>query len=150
MDWSVPIGTVLGAVVGIGAAVLSERARWSLGRDDRRRDELKSSYARYLTNLAKAVERVWHAAYQHSDGWLERAMTAMQDHEVQGARFDLSLIAPAGVVHQAEEVSTRFAEWRDVVGTDSRQGDEEFQNAWAAYRASRDSLLRIMRSTLDA
>lgn len=77
-------------------------------------------------------------------------MTAMQDHEVQGARFDLSLIAPAGVVHQAEEASTRFAEWRDVVGTGSRQGDEAFQNAWAAYRASRDSLPRIMRSTLDA
>lgn len=150
MDWSTAVGTVLGAVIGAGSAVLSERARWSLGRVDRRRDALKSSYASYLANLAKAVEQVWHAAREHGDGWLQQAMTSMQDHEVQEARFDLSLIASADVVREAEEVSIRFAEWRDIVGDDHRQGDDAFQTAWNTYRASRDALLETMRATLGA
>jgi hypothetical protein len=150
MDWSTPVGTVLGAVIGTGSAVLSERARWSLGRVDRRRDPLKSSYACYLANLAKAVEQVWRAAREQGDDWLNQAMTSMQDNGVQEARFDLSLIAPANVVREAEEVSIRFAEWRDIVGAGHRQSDDAFEKAWAAYRASRDALLGTMRSTLGA
>jgi hypothetical protein len=150
MDWSTAVGTVLGAVIGTGSAVLSERARWSLGRVDRRRDALKSSCACYLANLAKAVEQIWHAAREHGDGWLHQAMTSMQDHGVQEARFDLSLIAPASVVGETEEVSILLAEWRDIVGAGARQGDDAFEKAWTAYRASRETLLGTMRAALGA
>jgi hypothetical protein len=146
--WITVIATVLGAVIGTGSAVLSERARWSLGRGDRRRDALKESCARYLASLAKAVEQVWHAAREHGDGWLDQAMTAMRDHEVQEMRFELSLIAPADVTRRAEEVSIRFAEWRDSAGKGARQGDEIFEEGWVAYRTSRDDLLEMMRWTL--
>jgi hypothetical protein len=149
MDWSTPIGTALGALTGIGSAIFSERARWSLGRGDRHHDALKASYAGYMASLAKAVEQVWHAAREHGDGWIGKALTAMRDHEVQEARFDVSLVAPEGVAEQAEEVSVRFARWRDIVGTGSRQGEEPFEQAWNDYLASRKLLLRMMRDTLD-
>jgi hypothetical protein len=149
VDWGTPIGTALGAVVGVGSTLLSERARWSLGRADRRRDALKSSYAAYLANLAKAVEQVWHAARDHREGWLDAAMTSMRDHEVQEARFDLSLVAPQNVVRQAEVVSIRFSEWRDIVGQGARQGEEPFEAAWHDYYAQRAELLELMRDSLE-
>jgi hypothetical protein len=150
VDWGTPIGTALGAVVGVGSTLLSERTRWSLGRGDRRRDALQASYASYLANLAKAVEQVWHAAREHHDGWSDAAMRSMRDHEVQEARFSLSLIAPLKVVRQAEIVSVEFAVWRDVVGQGARLGEEPFETAWRSYYAQRSALLELMRDSLQA
>jgi hypothetical protein len=95
------------------------------------------------------VEQVWHAAREHKDGWADVALTAMRDHEVQEMRFDLSLVSPAKVVEQAEEVSLHFTRWRDLVGAGSRQEDENFERAWSDYKASRSALLQIMRDTLN-
>lgn len=150
MDWGTPIGTALGAVVGVGSALLSERTRWSLGRDERRHDALKVSYSVYFASLAKAVEQVWHSAREHQERWSDTAMTAMRDHQVQEARFDLSLLAPKNVVLQAEVVSMRFVEWRDLVGQDARHGDDAFEAAWRGYCAARNELLELTRDTLGA
>jgi hypothetical protein len=147
--WVTLIAAALGAVIATGSTLLSERARWSLGRSDRRRGDLKQSYASYLASLAKAVEQVWHAAREHDEKWSDRAMTAMRDHEVQEMRFELSLIAPIRVTRQAEEVSVLFAAWRDAAGAGARQGDEIFEKGWTDYCTSRGDLLEMMRRTLQ-
>lgn len=78
---------------------------------------------------ALAREQVWQAAREHGDGWLDTAMTSMRDQEVQEARFELSLVAPAAVVDQADDASIRFSQWRDIVAAGFQQDDEAFEQA---------------------
>lgn len=148
MDWVTPIGTALGAAAGIGSAVVTERARWSLGRNDRKRQELKAAYIAFLTNMTKAGEQVWQAARERPPGWQDAIMTALRDQDVQSARFSLMLEAPASVREQAEEFFDCFISWRNVAHEGSQRGEEAFDAAWLAYRTSRSALQDVMRPTL--
>lgn len=150
MDWSTPIGTALGAAAGLGAAVLSERARWSLGHSDRKREVLKTTYIAFLTSVTKAGEQVWHAAREHGPGWTDTILTALRDNDVQAARFALSLEAPAEVRTCAEALMASFLEWRNATHAGAQKGEEAFEESWLKYRASRDALVEAMRPTLDA
>ena len=150
MDWLTPIGTALGAAAGIGSAVLTERARWSLGRGDRRRDALKATYIAFLTNMTKAGEQVWQAARERAPGWQDTIMTALRDQDVQTARFSLMLEAPDNVRKQAEDLFNCFLAWRDVAHDGSRRGEAAFDEAWLAYRTSRSTLQDAMRPTLGS
>ncbi|HZU58664.1 MAG TPA: hypothetical protein VFA06_22490 [Actinocrinis sp.] len=149
MEWSTLLGTALGATAGLGAAVLSERARWSLGRNDRKRDVLKTSYIGFLTNVTKAGEQVWHAAREHGPGWKDSILTALRDNDVNAARFSLSLEAPTGVRKCADELIAAFVAWRDIAHAGSRKGDEAFDQAWQKFGASRNALVDAMRLTLE-
>lgn len=148
MDWVTPIGTAIGAAAGIGSAVLTERARWSLGRDDRKRETLKATYIAFLTNMTKAGEQVWHASRERPAGWHDAIMTALRDHDVQTARFALMLEAPASVREQAENYFDCFISWRNVAQEGARRGEPAFDEAWLAYRSSRSALQDVMRPTL--
>ena len=150
MDWGTPIGTALGAAAGIGSAILTERARWSLGRSDRKRETLKAAYIAFLTNMTKAGEQVWHASRERPSGWQDAIMTALRDHDVQAARFSLMLEAPASVREQAENLFECFITWRNVAHEGSRRGEAAFDEAWLAYRSSRSTLQDVMRPTLDS
>lgn len=150
MDWVTPIGTAIGAAAGIGSAVLTERARWSLGRGDRDRETLKASYIAFLTSMTKAGEQVWHASRERTPGWQDAIMTALRDHDVQAARFSLTLEAPAAVREQAEELFNCFIAWRNVAQQGSRRGEAAFDEAWLAYRSSRSTLQDVMRPTLGS
>jgi hypothetical protein len=149
MDWVTPIGTALGAAAGIGSAVLTERARWSNGRSDRKREALKASYVAFLTNLTKAGEQVWHASRERLPGWEDAIMTALRDQDVQAARFSLMLEAPATVREQTEKLFDCFISWRNAAYEGSRRGEAAFDEAWLAYRAARSALQDAMRPTLD-
>lgn len=150
MDWVAPVSTALGAAAGIGSAILTERARWSLGRGDRKRDALKDSYIAFLTNLTKAGEQVWHAARERPPGWQDAIMTALRDNDVQTARFSLMLEAPAGVREQAEILFDCFIAWRNAAYEGARRGEAAFDEPWLAYRASRSALQEVMRPTLGS
>jgi|SRR5947209_8262006 len=150
MDWITPIGTALGAAAGIGSAVLTERARWSLGRSDRKREALKTSYIAFLTSITKAGEQVWHASRERPPGWQDAIMTALRDQDVQLARFSLMLEAPTRVREQAEELFDSFIAWRNVAHEGSRRGEAAFDEAWLAYRTSRSTLQDVMRPTLGS
>lgn len=150
MDWVTPIGTAIGAAAGIGSAVVTERARWSLGRSDRKRDALKAAYIAYLTSMTKAGEQVWHAARERPHGWQDTILTALRDHDVQAARFSLMLEAPASVREQAEDYFNCFIAWRNVAQAGSQRGEAAFDEAWLAYRASRSTLQDVMRPTLGS
>lgn len=150
MDWGTPIGTALGAAAGIGSAVLTERARWSLGRTDRKREALKAAYIAYLTNMTKAGEQVWQASRERPPDWQDTILTALRDFDVQAARFSLMLEAPPDVRKQAEDVFNCFISWRDVAHDGSRRGETAFDEAFVAYRASRSALQDVMRPTLGS
>lgn len=150
MDWVTPIGTALGAAAGIGSAVLTERARWSLGRNDRKREALKAAYIAFLTSMTKAGEQVWHASRERPPGWQDAIMTALRDQDVQSARFSLMLEAPASVREQAEELFNDFISWRNVAHEGARRGEPAFDEAWLTYRASRSTLQDVMRPTLGS
>jgi hypothetical protein len=129
---------------------LTERARWSLGRSDRKRETLKTAYIAYLTNMTKAGEQVWHAARERPPGWQDSIMTALRDHDVQTARFSLMLEAPASVRERAEDLFRCFISWRDAAHEGARRGEAAFDEPWIAYRASRSALQDVMRPTLDS
>ena len=150
MDWVTPIGTAIGAATGNGSAVLTERARWSLGRGDRKRDALKASYIEFLTNITKAGEQVWHASRERPHGWQDTILTALRDHNVQTARFSLTLEAPASVREPAKDVYECFLTRRNAAQEGAQRGEAAFDEAWLAHRTSRSTLQDVMRPTLGS
>lgn len=129
---------------------MTERARWSLGRSDRKREALKSAYIAFLTNMTKAGEQVWQASRERPPGWQDTILTALRDHDVQTARFSLMLEAPASVREQAEALFDSFIAWRNAAQEGARRGEAAFDEPWLVYRSSRSKLQDVMRPTLDS
>jgi hypothetical protein len=150
MDWAAPLGTAIGAVAGVSSAVVVERARWSLGRNDRRNDQRKATYAAFLGALARAVEQIWNAARQQQTDRPEAALSALRDHRVQETRFELALSAPADVARQAEVVAAKLVSLREAVADGASWDGEAYKNAWDDYYKSREEMIRSMRSSLGA
>ena len=150
MDWAAPLSTALGAVIGLSSAAFAERTRWAVGRDDRRDDALKAVYAAYLGALARAVEQIWTAARRQRQDWSDAALTALRDHNVQEARFELALSAPTNVVRQAELVADKLVSYREAVAGGAIPGHEPYERAWAGYYESREVMIGLMRSSLKA
>lgn len=148
MDWAAPLGTAIGAVAGISAAVVVERARWSLGRDDRRNDQRKAAYAAFLGALARAVEQIYSAARQQQGDRRQVALSALRDHSVQETRFELALSAPADVVGQAEVVAAKLVSLREAVADGASWDGEAYKNAWDEYYRGREEMIGYMRSSL--
>jgi hypothetical protein len=79
VDWSAPVSTLIGAVVGVGATMLADRSRWKRDQS-RERDQLRrDSYGSYLAAVIAAHEamRAAGAGADSSPGTKQAAITGI-------------------------------------------------------------------------
>jgi hypothetical protein len=62
VDWSAPVSTLVGAMVGVGATMLADRSRWKRDQSRERIQLRRESYGSYLAAVIQAHEAMRVAA----------------------------------------------------------------------------------------
>ncbi|MEU5902464.1 hypothetical protein [Streptomyces venezuelae] len=148
MTWLPLLGTLLGAVIALGSAVLVERRRER--REDRaeRRKVKREAYARYLAAHAEARMhlRVLSVAADLTD--TERGYRAFTAHAgCYAARYELAVLAPQSVLSLARDFDRCARDLRDlVIAQVQPQGGEQMREYLDAMRLVQEA----MRADLGA
>ena len=159
VDWSAPVSTLVGAVVGVGATMLADRSRWKRDRS-RERDQLRrESYRNYLAAVIQAHEAMRAAATgtdgtDGTDGSPESKRAAITEAfrsaDPYVHRFDLSLVAPCDVVTLAVAVFRRVRDIRDLLLSGAVAESVEYREAQRAYYDAIKEMSDAMRQDLGS
>jgi hypothetical protein len=151
VDWSAPVSTLVGAVVGVGATMLADRSRWKRVQS-REQDQLRrESYGSYLAAVVQAHEAM-RAAAIGADGSPEGKQTAITEAfrsaDPYVRRFELSLVAPAEVVTLAVVAFRRVREIRDLLISGAAAESAEYRAAQRTYYDAIKAMSDAMRKDL--
>lgn len=151
MNWGSTISTAMGAVIGVAATLLADRAHWKRDATDRAQTDLKALYISLLTAMSHARSEIWTAstAPQPADSELiKAARDALKDHDVFSKLNEMLLCAPPGIADLAFEAGRRLIDYRDAVVNAEGGDGQAAETARAVYLAARRDLLEAMRRTL--
>jgi hypothetical protein len=151
MDWSTLLGTVMGAVIGIGATLLADRARWRRDHDQRQIQIRRDTYTDFLTALSLAHSTMRTAALrEYPDGAVVPGTfaTGIEESGIWRVRQRLSLCAPAHVIGLAMTACEAMVGIQDALKADPDPGGEPYLRARAALWAANAELREAMRGDL--
>lgn len=151
MDWIAPVGTIGGAIVGVGSALLAERLRWRRERDQQWTQQRRAVYQEFVTASSRAHSEtrasVLRAGLSESERFSE-IHQAIDGSRLWQARQALSLTAPSHIVALAAEVTRALEAIRDLlIEAPSITGDC-FLHLRAIYWLKSADLRQAMRSDL--
>jgi hypothetical protein len=150
VDWSAPVSTLVGAIVGVGATMLADRSRWKREQGRERIHLRRESYGSYLAAIIQAHEAMRAAAAGDDSPDSKRAAITeafrVSDPYVQ--RFELSLVAPADVVEDAVAVFRRTREIRDLLISGAGAETAQYRAAQRAYYDAIKAMADTMRKDL--
>lgn len=151
MDWSTALSTLLGAVVGVGSALLVDRMRWGREQTQRWQRTHREAYVAYLTALHRANEAMRAVSLgEHATGTtLElAARAAFRSGGVYETREQVILVASEPVVRAADAVFQRLRELRDLIGQGGTLGSAGYEPALMAYGDGLQALRDAIRKDL--
>jgi hypothetical protein len=151
MDWSTALSTLLGAVVGVGSALLVDRVKWGREQAQRWQQTRREAFVAYLTALHRANEAMRAVSLgERPDGTTMElaARAAFRAGGVYETREQVILVASEPVVRTAEVVFRRLRELRDLIGQGGRLGSEGYEPALVAYGDALQALRDAIRKDL--
>ncbi|WP_086848265.1 hypothetical protein [Amycolatopsis kentuckyensis] len=139
MNWVTPLATLIGAVVGVGSALLVERFRWTRDREKDRAQQRREVYIEFLMALSQSHSSMRSTVLQAGDDPESRRYLALHEaFDGSGLwrfRQSLSLTAPADIIKLAVDTCDALAAVRDtLVATPDIRSD--------AYVRAREDLWR--------
>ena len=142
----------MGAIVGVGATMLADRAHWKRDQGREQNQLRRVSYGNYLAAIIKAHETMRIAAVGHASPDSKRAAIteAFQSADPYVHRFELSLLAPADVVEDAVTVFRGTRDIRDLLISGSGADTAEYRAAQKAYYDAIKAMSDTMRKDLGA
>jgi len=119
MNWITPLATLIGAVVGVGSALLVERFRWSRDREKDRAQKRREVYIEFLMALSQSHSSMRSTVLQADDEPDSRRYTALHE-ALDGSglwrfRQSLSLTAPADIIELAVDTCDALGAVRDTL-----------------------------------
>jgi hypothetical protein len=152
VDWSEPVSTLVGAIVGIGATMLADRSRWKREQSRERIQLRRESYGSYLAAIIQAHEAMRIAAAGDGSPDSKRAAitAAFRSSDPYVHRFGLSLLAPADVVEDAVAVFRRTREIRDLLISGADAETAGYRAAQRAYYDAIKAMSDTMRKDLGS
>lgn len=150
MEWTAPVSTALGALIGLGSSFLVDRQRWRRDRELHKRSDLRSAYAAFLQATAEASEILWNISvgYDSDETAQARARTVLRDSSVLSRQFELSLVASDMMADATSALIKLLIGYRDAVGQGLSHDDEEVRRPRKEFNRERERLIRVMRETL--
>lgn len=149
MSWVPLAATVVGAVIGLGASLLTDHLRWGRERTDRSLTARREVYAAYLTSLHTANQALRASALGDRPGDQPLGLYAravFREAGVVQARERLVLIAPEPVVRAGGDAFESLRVLRDAVG--QGQALTEYDPQLRIYGDHLQSLRDAMRKDL--
>ncbi|MFI0775753.1 hypothetical protein [Streptomyces sp. NPDC021212] len=143
MEWISLAGTVVGAGIATGSAMLLDRRRWQRERQDRDVEIRRILYGDYLACLSEARHACGNVARDPDMDRATRRTTAREAFgPCIGLRYQITITAPGHVVEASENAFRRLRDLRDrvmdgVPATDEVyvEGRGQYDDALAALRA---------------
>ncbi|MFF7678279.1 hypothetical protein [Actinacidiphila glaucinigra] len=152
MTWIALLSTIVGAMVGLGAALLSDVVRWRRERNDRRLSVQREIYVDYLSALHRASQSLRAVSLgDHSEDVPRNlaARAAMRDAGLVEAREHLVLTAPERVVRAAEAAFQSLRVLRDRIAQGQGMGCPEYEADLTSYSAHLQVLRNAVRDDLQ-
>ncbi|PVC86835.1 hypothetical protein [Streptomyces sp. CS131] len=151
MEWTALAATVLGAVIGVGSTLVTDRVSWRRDTRERDRETLRTVAAQFLEALTEARDAISDASRSEHLPVAERAQLARASTSAQGVhakQYQLELLAAPEVAESARDASYRLLLYRDAVVAGHLRDDSECTQARRAFREARQKLMTDMRSSL--
>jgi hypothetical protein len=154
MDWTVPLGTLVGAFVGVGSTLLVDVVRSRRDRIHQIVTVRRQVYAQYLEALTKTDGELQMLAVSQSTPVDELATrTAWRQYSLLALRYEVELVAPKSVTKTADAAYRTLRNMRDainrtklVVGT---PGSPEWEAVHLPYINAIDTLRSNMRADIQ-
>ncbi|MFF4787892.1 hypothetical protein ACFY3E_42075 [Streptomyces griseorubiginosus] len=152
MEWGTIVGTVLGAVVGVGSTLVADRARWRREQSARDRESKRQLYADYLAALSRTRNEFRSLVRQLDLTVEERAGAAGRSFREGGAyelRYQVALVAPEAVTVNAHQALHWLRDMNDIVEQGVVRGDERWERSHGAFSDALSALRVAMRTDLE-
>ncbi|MER5215413.1 hypothetical protein ABT063_33920 [Streptomyces sp. NPDC002838] len=151
MPWFALLSTVLGAVVGLGSALLSDRVRWGRERSDARLSTQRDIYVAFLTALHQANQGLRSVSLGDHPTEVARnlaARAAFRDAQLVQAREHIMLTAPEPVVRAADATFRALRTLRDRIALGEGVHSPGYETDLATYDSQLHSLRNAIRKDL--
>src|SRR5690349_2737478 len=118
MQWATLASTLVGAFIGIGATVITDRLKWERERkhrDDKSRLDL---YVEYLAVLSRAVAQIKIAGYTRNLEGEDRDIAIREAFQVSGAyewHYRVGLVAGPAVAAASQEAFSALYNLREAI-----------------------------------
>ena len=146
--WLSLVSTVVGAVIGVLATFLADRARWSRDRSDRDLRDRREAYAAYLAALATTRNELHLAARSAELNPAERglrARAALATGQAYERRYQVSLVGSQPVIDASTRVIRVMRGMRDLIQEGKLHKDPEYVAIRARYDDGFNELINRMR-----
>ncbi|MGZ9931020.1 hypothetical protein ACXNSR_14120 [Streptomyces sp. NC-S4] len=151
MEWTALVATVVGAAIGVGSTLATDRLRWRRDTGERDRETLRTVSAQFLEALTGARDVISDASssgHLPGDERSRLARAGILEHGVHAKQYQLELLATAEVARLAREAAHGLLLYRDAVVAGHTREDPECALARRAFRERREALMAAMRSSL--
>lgn len=145
MDWTAPVSTALGGLIGVLSTLVAHRAQWGKEAKRQEREELRTSCVQFLSAVTQAREQIMQASWGDRDEEkARRAQDALTDHDVFPARIQLHLAAPPELAEMSRVSVHLLMAYRDAV-----VGGKPHYEAEVEFTQHRTALTRAMQVALS-
>jgi|SRR5450631_436309 hypothetical protein len=152
MDWLPLTSTLLGALIGVGSALVVDRAKWRRDQEQQAREKRRAVYVEFLCALHTARESVWLLSIgiiPPGKSLEDAAREILPKSEVWIAGERLLITAPQTVIDVADMVTKELRHLRDVVGAGYTDESPEYRQAESTYVHAVVNLRATIRNDLD-
>lgn len=154
MDWGTIIGTVTGAVIGVGATSLADRSRWHREQEAHRTEVRRDLYAAYLAAVAAAWNEIRAAIIDSDEAWPDRARLASRayrNNRVYELRYQMSITAPPNIVALSDQTMRGMRDLTNRLNAGQTYASwDELKRDNQAWFDAFNAMRRLMRLDLDA
>ncbi len=117
MDWTTPVSTLIGALVGVGSTLLSESVRARRDRGNQSHQLRRQLYARYLEALTSTDSDLQLLAVRERAPVAETDLrAAWRGHSPLALHYEIGLVAPPPVTGAADTAYRALRTARNALG----------------------------------
>lgn len=154
VDWTTPVSTLIGALVGVGSTLLSETVRSKRDRGQQLHQLRRQLYARYLEALTSTDSELQLLAVRQQTPVDEADLrTAWRSYSLLTLNYEIALVAPTPVAATADTAYRALRAMRNVIGTTEvtvstpgNSGSAEWRDVHRAYKDALAALRSAMRA----
>ncbi|MEU1330168.1 hypothetical protein [Streptomyces sp. NPDC005865] len=152
MEWISPVSTALGAAIGIGSTLVTDRLRWRRERAGQSLDVRRQLYAEYTAALSRTRTALDECVHDHMSVE-ERPQRVRELFLAPGAyelRHQLAITAPHEVVEAARTAFVVLRDTRDLLMGGTTVDSPAYRELEDEFDAAVGELRTLMRRDLGA
>jgi hypothetical protein len=151
MDWTIPLSTLVGALVGVGSTLLVDIVRSRRDRIGRLMEVRRQVYAQYLEALTNTDGELQMLAVSRSTPVDEvDTRTAWRKYSLLALRYEVQLVAPESVAKTADAAYRSLRNMRDAIRATKLSVGTPGSPEWEAVHLPYIKAIDTLRSAMHA